>query len=120
MAEVNPFDEVANVFREHAGGELDPETEDVVRALYEMTVQPTLASHDWGHSREWVLKQMGKIARYAGGDNNGNGGSITAQSLMDAANDQIPKMHDACNELLASRDPDHQDYGPFCHFYQAF
>ena len=115
---MDPYSDVVNVFREHAGGDLPPDAEEVVRAIFEMTIQPTLATREWADSRDWALKQFGKIARHAGGDANGNGGSITAQSLMDAANVQIPKMHDACEELLGNQQG--KDYGIFCQFYEAF
>jgi len=117
---MSPYEETKCTFEANLDSPMTPEAETLFEEIYQMTIEPALAKTKWeGDGRQWVLKQVGKIARKAQAENPGK--PIERNALARAANYQIPLASKACRfgpesakaEAAVVEGVD-EDFGVFC------
>ena len=101
---------------------LNSETRRIFDRVFDMTIRPAIEKQgrDWsGSDREWILKQVEKIARKAQAKSQGEALDVTA--LRSAVNEQVPKAKVACarRERIDPEDDAAADesFGGFCLAY---
>lgn len=117
---MSPYEETKSTFEANLDSPMTPEVETLFDEIYQMTLEPALAKTKWeGEGREWVLKQVGKIARKAQAENPGK--PIERNALARAANHQIPLASNACRFGPGSAQAEEvavegvkEDFGVFC------
>lgn len=114
---VAALEEIRSTFEKNLDQPMSGKAEEAFLEIYEMTIKPALAKTRWeGEGRDWVLKQVGKIARTAQAETPGQ--PISRKALAKAANHRIPLASEACRfgQKTDADDADEakEEFGIYC------
>ena len=114
---MSALEEMRSTFEKNLSHPVSKEAEAVFEEIYAMTIKPALAKTNWeGEGRDWVLKQVGKIARKAQAEDPNQ--PISRDALARAANHRIPLASEACQFGGKTDEGDEEeakkDFGIYC------